>query len=163
LNTTLHNFFPEKYGGKIMVEITCEPIQRCNRDQEVYKGLLASDLAFVTRMAPYTAPEILPRLQGSAVGAAKQCTGGKNGTLCGSHWYPSESDVGDTEHQMSATSLFTSNLIAFHNQEAPETNNATSTEAPSPTSTADVNDATRLSKSSLGGFIALMLSISGLI
>ncbi|CAG8283169.1 unnamed protein product [Penicillium salamii] len=113
LNTTLNNFFPEQYGGNIMVEIACEPRDVCDTNQEYFKGLLASDLASVTILAPYTAPQIRPKLQGSAIGAAKQCTGGADQTLCGQRWYPSPWESADLETQLSATSLFTSNLVAF--------------------------------------------------
>ncbi|PYH99844.1 mannan endo-1,6-alpha-mannosidase [Aspergillus ellipticus CBS 707.79] len=114
LNTTFTTFFPEKYGGKIMSEITCEPLELCDNSEDTYKGLLAGDLTFVSLVAPYTYSEILPHLQGSASGAAKQCTGGTNETLCGRRWYQTTWDgTSSMEEEMSATSIFTSNLVAF--------------------------------------------------
>ncbi|PWY88204.1 mannan endo-1,6-alpha-mannosidase [Aspergillus heteromorphus CBS 117.55] len=114
LNTTFTNFFPEKYGGMIMSEALCEPAEDCNTSEETYKGLLAGDLAFVSVVAPYTASEIIPRLQGSASGAAKQCSGGSNETLCGRRWYQTTWDgSADMEEQMSATSIFASNLVVY--------------------------------------------------
>lgn len=101
-----------------MVEITCEVRDLCNRNEQTFKGLLASDLASATLLAPYTAQEILPKLQGSAVGAAKQCIGGVDQNVCGQKWYPSAWDgSADLETQMSATSLFTANLGAFSDGE----------------------------------------------
>ncbi|PWY75264.1 glycosyl hydrolase family 76 protein [Aspergillus sclerotioniger CBS 115572] len=117
LNTTFSTFFPEKYGGNIMSEVTCEPTHVCNDAESTYKGLLAGDLAFVSVVAPYTASEILPRLQGSAVGAAKQCSGGDSGTVCGQRWYQSTWDGwSGIEESMSATSIITSTLVAYKEQ-----------------------------------------------
>ncbi|KAJ5594488.1 glycosyl hydrolase family 76 protein [Penicillium hispanicum] len=114
LNTSFTNFFPEKYGGKIMSEVTCESQDLCNRNEELFKGLFAQDLSFVTLLAPHTASDILPRLQDSAIGAAKQCSGGTNNTLCGLHWYKDTWDgTSSREEQLIATSLFTANLVTF--------------------------------------------------
>lgn len=100
-----------------MSEVLCEPSQVCNDAEITYKGLLAGDLTFVSVVAPYTASEILPRLQGSAAGAAKQCSGGDSGTVCGVRWYQSTWDGwSGFEEEMSATSIFTSNLVAYKNQ-----------------------------------------------
>ncbi|KAJ5779891.1 Six-hairpin glycosidase [Penicillium paradoxum] len=173
LNTTFHKFFPDKYGGKIMVEISCEATRVCSRSQEIFKGLLASELAFVTRMVSYIASEILPRLQGSAIGAAKQCTGGPNGTLCGRRWYQSEWDgTADIEEQISATSLFTSNLVAFQHlniatqktSTSAQNTSSTATGTQSPTSTTPkVDSGTHRLRSPLGAVLALMVSISSLV
>lgn len=130
LNSTFHTFFPEKFGGKIMSEVMCEPVATCSSDQDSFKGHLASDLSFTTLVAPYTASDIMPRLKASAVGAAKQCTGGSNHTLCGRRWYQSKWDgSANMAEQMSATSIFTSNLVAFKQARDPATEDTTSNAA----------------------------------
>lgn len=100
-----------------MSEVMCEPRGVCSSDDDISKGLLASDLTFTTLVAPYTASDIIPRLKASAVGAAEQCTGGSNHTLCGRRWYESKWDgSASMAEQMSATSIFTSNLATFQDQ-----------------------------------------------
>lgn len=127
-----------------MTEAICEPNMVCKESQNLYKGIFASDLAFVTLAAPYTASDIIPRLQESASAAAQQCVGGNNHTLCGQRWYNTTWDgTANMESQMSATSLFASNLVVFKNQ-APATeatasnttvSNSTETTASTTTST----------------------------
>jgi len=106
-------FFPSKYGGNIMSEVSCEVNQLCNYDQPSFKAYLSSWMAFTTQMVPWTHDKILPKLQGSAVGAAKQCSGAPlSGNTCGRRWWQStwdgEQGVGE---EMSALSVFGSNLI----------------------------------------------------
>lgn len=96
-----------------MSETACESEDICNSSEDIYKGLLASDLLFVSIVAPYTAENITSRLRGSAVAAAKSCTGGNNNTLCGQRWYAPKWDgtatMGD---QMSAVNIFTATLAS---------------------------------------------------
>ncbi|KAJ5110945.1 endo mannanase GH76 family [Penicillium argentinense] len=140
LFNTSQIFFPEKYGGKIMSEVTCEPQELCN-DEILFKGLFAQDLSLIAQVAPYTESNIIPLLQGSAVAAAKSCTGGTNDDLCGIKWYKSEYDGrSGFEQQLSATSILMTNMIAFGKQ-APATQataskpaSGTSTGSPSSTS-----------------------------
>ncbi|GLB04947.1 hypothetical protein AtubIFM57258_010974 [Aspergillus tubingensis] len=114
LNSTFETFFPAKFGGEIMSEVLCEPANVCNDNEITFKGLLAESLTLTSMLAPYTSSDILPRLQGSAVGAAKQCSGGSSNTTCGQHWYKSSWDGTEgIEEEMSATSIFTSNLVAY--------------------------------------------------
>lgn len=77
-------------------------------------------------LAPQTTSKVLPLLQGSAVAAAKACTGGDNGTECGSAWYKNKYD-GSTglAQDLTATSLFTANLVAFEKQAPGTQANAT--------------------------------------
>lgn len=114
LNSTFETFFPAKFGGEIMSEVLCEPANVCNDNEITFKGLLAESLTLTSMLAPYTSSDILPRLQGSAVGAAKQCSGGSSKTTCGQHWYKSSWDGTEgIEEEMSATSIFASNLVAY--------------------------------------------------
>lgn len=113
LTKTFQVFFPAKYGGNIMSEVACEINQLCNYDQPSFKAYLAAWMAFTTQMVPWTRDSILPKLQASAVGAAKQCVGAPlSGNTCGRRWYQASWDgqqgVGE---EMSALSVFGSNLI----------------------------------------------------
>ncbi|KAJ5610722.1 mannan endo-1-6-alpha-mannosidase [Penicillium lagena] len=114
LQTTFDTLFPKAYGGNIMSETACEAEDICNSSEDIYKGLLASDLLFVSIVAPYTAESITSRLRGSAVAAAKSCTGGNNNTLCGQRWYNSTWDGTATiEDQMSAVNILTAALASY--------------------------------------------------
>ncbi|CAI7678787.1 unnamed protein product [Penicillium pancosmium] len=142
LNTS-QDFFPEKYGGKILSEITCEPLEICDTSQILFKGLFAQDLAVIAQVAPYTESDILPLLQGSATAAAKSCTGGKNDDLCGIKWYTSKYDGSEgLEQQISATALFVANLINFDQkalvtESTAKNSNSSSTTGGSPSSTSN--------------------------
>lgn len=121
LNVTLDKFFPTKYGGEIMSEITCEPKEVCNNNEIIFKGLLSMWLAFTALIVPSTYDSILPKLQGSAVAAAKACTGHNNNT-CGVRWYTEKWDGwSGLEEQMSVTSILAANLISMEGDMAPVT------------------------------------------
>ncbi|PYH45964.1 glycoside hydrolase family 76 protein [Aspergillus saccharolyticus JOP 1030-1] len=114
LEISFDRFYPEKYGSLILSEALCEPLEVCNREQDLYKGIFASDLTFASLVAPYMSSGVSSRLQALAVGAAKQCTGGNNQTLCGRRWYSDEWDGTDKRwEQLSATSIVFSNLARF--------------------------------------------------
>ncbi|KAJ6446824.1 glycoside hydrolase family 76 protein [Purpureocillium lavendulum] len=76
----------------IMTEVACESVNRCNLDQQSFKAYLSRWLAAITKWAPHTYDVVMPYLRASAVAAAKQCTGGKNGRLCGLKWTTGEFD-----------------------------------------------------------------------
>ncbi|KAE8153813.1 glycosyl hydrolase family 76-domain-containing protein [Aspergillus avenaceus] len=117
LNTTWRNFFPEEYGGNIMRE-PCEPqlpqVTPCDGNQSTFKSLVTAWLALTTTIMPYTVDVIMPKLQGSAIGAAKQCSGPSPDKKCGQRWYLDEYDgtTGLREH-MCALSVFTANMLPF--------------------------------------------------
>lgn len=97
-----------------MQEVACEPQVSCNNDQPSFKAYLSRWMAATTQMAPFTTQDIMPKLQASAQGAAKQCSGAPNGgTTCGRTWNTATWDgklgVGE---QMSALSIIQSNLIS---------------------------------------------------
>lgn len=117
LNKSTSLFFPKQYGGNILTEFACEQQELCNTYQMAMKGSFAEILSSVAILAPQTTSKILPLLQGSAIAAAKSCTGGANGTECGNQWYRSKYD-GSTgmAQDLSATGLFTANLVAFEKQ-----------------------------------------------
>ena len=96
-----------------MLEYECEEKEICNNNEILYKGIFMRDLALVSTVAPYTMDDILPRLQGSASAAAEACTGESNDT-CGVRWYTEKYDgEKGMEEELSATSVFTANLVAF--------------------------------------------------
>lgn len=80
---------PEK---NIMTEVACESVNRCNIDQQSFKAYLSRWLAAAILWAPDTHDVIMPLLQSSAIAAAKQCTGGENGRMCGLRWNQDEWD-----------------------------------------------------------------------
>ncbi|KAL8808646.1 MAG: hypothetical protein Q9200_004162 [Gallowayella weberi] len=110
-------FFPPQLDngkGNIMQEVACEPQQSCNYDQPSFKAYLSRWMAATTQIAPFTKEFIMPKLQDSAKGAAKQCSGAPNGgTTCGRTWNTATWDgklgVGE---QMSALSVIQANLIS---------------------------------------------------
>lgn len=70
----------------VMSEVSCEPVALCNVDQQSFKAYLARWMAVTTKWAPRTFDRIMPLLRTSAVAAARQCTGGNNGRMCGMRW-----------------------------------------------------------------------------
>jgi len=112
LNHTQSVFFPDEYGGKTMVEYACEPGNTCNPDQRSFKAYLARWLAVSIQLAPFTANQITPWLQTSALDAARICTGAADDPTCGRQWYIATNDgTQDIGNQMAAMSIVQSNLI----------------------------------------------------
>jgi mannan endo-1,6-alpha-mannosidase len=107
-----------------MQEVACEPLNTCDRNMICYKGFLATWLAFTALVAPYTYPDILPKLQYSGQAAGKACTGGSDGTQCGITWVTGKFD-GNTglEEEMAVLGAFSANMIAF--QPAPPLTSST--------------------------------------
>lgn len=97
-----------------MQEVACEPQVSCNNDQPSFKAYLSRWMAATTQIAPFTTNFIMPKLQASAQGAAKQCSGAPNGgTTCGRTWntpvWDGKQGIGE---QMSALSVIQANLIS---------------------------------------------------
>lgn len=115
---TSGQFYPTKdyngAAGNILVEITCEPIDKCDRNQITFKAYFSSWLAFLTTIVPGSSDTILPKLKTSAQAAVKTCTAGTEGTLCGTKWYKQAAD-GTTglEQQMAVLGVLNANLIPF--------------------------------------------------
>jgi mannan endo-1,6-alpha-mannosidase len=84
LENAISKFF--KSPKNILYEPACEATQTCNTDQTAFKGFLAQYLGYVSQMAPYTAPQILPLLANSAVAAGATCTGQGAGMTCSMQW-----------------------------------------------------------------------------
>jgi mannan endo-1,6-alpha-mannosidase len=109
---TLQTFF-RKESGFVMEDVTCEPREICNNNEVLFKGLLSTWLSYIALVVPTTYDLIMPKLQTSAVAAAKSCTGNNNNT-CGVQWYKSQWD-GWTgmEEQISVSQVFSANLLPF--------------------------------------------------
>lgn len=83
----------------------------CDRNRDMFKGFLSSWLTFTATIAPYTASDIIPKIHRSAIGAARQCLGGRS---CGRQWNEDDWDGSATmESDMSALSVFSSSMVAF--------------------------------------------------
>lgn len=80
-------FSPFDNATNIMYEPACETVSTCNTDQQSFKAYLGRFLAKTAILAPYTASSINTFLRASAAGAAKSCSGGRDGVTCGSKWY----------------------------------------------------------------------------
>ncbi|XMA07222.1 hypothetical protein WAI453_000013 [Rhynchosporium graminicola] len=119
LNSTFNTFFPQD----IAYEVACEPKLSCTTDMFSFKAYVTRWLAATALLAPFTRPLILPKLKTSAVAAAKQCSGGANGRMCGVSW--SKGDVWDgtsgVGQQMAAMSVVFTNLLALEDIAPPLT------------------------------------------
>ncbi|RAH84822.1 mannan endo-1,6-alpha-mannosidase [Aspergillus japonicus CBS 114.51] len=152
LNVTFDTFFPTKYGGNVMSEITCEPTEVCNRDEIIFKGLLSNWLAFTAMLVPSTYSRILPKLQGSAEGAAASCTGYSNSS-CGVRWNSTWDGWSGLEEQMSVVNVFVASLLPYiSSSETPRTasTGGNSTGDPSAGTSDDTNDEETLSTITTG-------------
>lgn len=100
----LKHFFP----NGIAVEPACESRDTCTTDMQSFKGYIHRWYATTTKVAPFTAEQILPVLQTSAQAAIKSCTGGDNGRQCGFVWTTGTFDgklgVGEQMNVIGATS-----------------------------------------------------------
>ncbi|THW49650.1 mannan endo-1,6-alpha-mannosidase [Aureobasidium pullulans] len=112
-----HVFFTDQgntgAGGQVMFEVACEPNNNCNIDQLSFKAYLSRWMAASTKVAPWLYDEIKPYLMASAAAAALSCSGGDDGTTCGTKWW--NNGVWDGAYgvgqQMSALEVIQSNLI----------------------------------------------------
>nr|OQO25421.1 hypothetical protein B0A51_06504 [Rachicladosporium sp. CCFEE 5018] len=100
----------------IMYEVSCEinfaPSKGiCNTDQHSFKAYLSRWYAATTKLAPWTAPTILPLLRSSATAAAAACSGGSDGVTCPSRWWMEWDGEYGVGQQMSALEVIQSNLI----------------------------------------------------
>jgi len=83
-------FKPFENSTDIMYEWACETGEsgrHCNLDQQSFKAYLSRFMAKTALMAPFTKDTITKHLTASAIGAAKSCSGGADGSTCGSKWY----------------------------------------------------------------------------
>lgn len=123
---TSEQFYPTKsFGsddGSVLVEITCESIEKCDRNQRTFKAYFSSWLAWATLIVPGISDTIMPKLQTSAVAATSTCV--KDGTLCGIQWYKKTSDGTDgLEQQMAVLGVLNANMVPLKNKSPFSANN----------------------------------------
>lgn len=115
--TSSREFYPTQGfdgdGGTILSDITCEPVDKCNRNEILFKAFYSTWLAFMSTIVPDTLQLVLPRLQTSATAAAKTCTGGSDGTLCGIAWYTQTFDTPGLEQEVAVLGGLTAAMVNF--------------------------------------------------
>ena len=134
LLSSMSVFFTQEVGNDqntstftgIMSEVACETTDTCTTDSHTYKALAAQWMGETMQVAPFTTDTILGYLQSSAQGAARQCSGGPNGTTCGTLWrdarYDGKTGLGQ---ELSALNVFLANLAL--NSSAPTTSSSGTT------------------------------------
>lgn len=102
-----------------------------------FKAYLSRWMAASTKVAPWLFDQMQPYLAASAKAAAASCSGGEDGTTCGTKWYPATSDAATVwdgaygvGQQMSALEAIQSNLIT--QVSGPVTNNTGGTSQGNP-------------------------------
>lgn len=106
-------FFFKGDENDIMTEVQCESTGSCNTDQQSFKAYFSRWLANVVTWYPESAETIMPLLRSSSKAAAKQCTGGDNGRMCGLKWTDNgkwDGSVG-LGQQMAALEASIANLV----------------------------------------------------
>jgi len=172
MDTTFRTFF---INQDVIEDITCEPIEICNNNEILFKGLTVSWLAYTALLIPSLYDKIIPMLESSAAGCAASCTGNSNNT-CGVSWYEFQWD-GWTgmEEQISASQMFSNMLVKYYNtwEKAPLTDKTGGSSASNPNAglgegstdmpvlppitTGDQAGAGILTVVFVGGWIALMV------
>ena len=106
-------FFIPEYGG--VISYPCEASGQCYKDANwpLFKGLTVSWLADIALIIPSLKEKILPKLQVSAEGAAKSCTGnGQN--LCGNRWWYGRYDGQNSmENAISGSQMMSAIMLKF--------------------------------------------------
>jgi len=169
LANTFSKFFTNP--ANILFEPACEVTQTCNTDQTSFKGFLASYLAYVSQMAPYTAAQIYPYLATSAIAAGATCSGVGAGMTCSMQWTLGHYDgrergVGE---QLSLLNVVNSNLVKFTGAPVTHDSGGTSVGDPNAGSTGNpvigsVTPATTGDKALAGvltGSCAILLGLGG--
>ena len=114
----------------IMIEIARKPEDSRNYDQPMDKGLAAQRIGANMLVTPFTITSISTLVQRSAQGAADQCSGGIEGTICGQEWSKTDYDGrSGLRQELSALNVVLANLAV--NAPAPVAANATSPQSPS--------------------------------
>jgi mannan endo-1,6-alpha-mannosidase len=106
-------FSPFPNASNVMYEAACEPYETCNTDQQSFKAYMSRWLAKTSVLAPFTAVNIQPMLEASALAAAASCSGGADGVTCGTKWYTNAWDgTWGAGQQLSALEVVQALLIA---------------------------------------------------
>ena len=114
MGTLFEKFFTKK-NNYIMSDYYCETQEMCNNNEVLFKGLVHSWLANTALLIPSLFDEILAKLQSSAIGASKSCTGYGNNT-CGVRWALEKWDnqIG-MEKEISASNAFSVLMLKWMN------------------------------------------------
>lgn len=123
---------------KVMSEVACESVHLCDNDQLSFKAYLARWMAAATKWAPWIYEAVKPLLDSSAVAAARQCTGGTNGRMCGLIWANNNGQWDGTTgvgQQMAAMEVVLATMIK--NLTSPVTNSTGGTSVGNPSAGAN--------------------------
>jgi len=129
-------FKPYDNATDIMFEQACETGEtgrHCNLDQQSFKAYMSRFMAKTAVMAPFTKDTITKYLKTSAIGAAKACSGGADGSICGSKWYTGAWDGTSGVGQQLAALEVTQALLMLKKGTLPAKNNV---EKPQPSTSA---------------------------
>lgn len=116
---TSDQFFPKSGDNQIISDITCEPINKCDRNQKTFKAYFTSWLGFMSLIVPTEiTADVMARFKVSAVAAGQQCSGGSDGKHCGIRWTKKAEWDGTTglEQQMSVLGVLNANMVPFKAQ-----------------------------------------------
>ncbi|KAJ5675391.1 hypothetical protein N7462_008288 [Penicillium macrosclerotiorum] len=141
---TSAQFYPTKGynndGGNVLVEITCEAVDKCDRNQITFKAYFTSWLAFLTTIVPGTSDQFMPKFKTSAQAAIKTCTAGSDGNLCGIKWYEQATDSSTgLEQQMAVLGVLNAVMVPFKGQ-APLTSDTGGTSKSNPSAGTNSSD-----------------------
>jgi len=113
---TSEQFFPKSGDHQIISDITCEPIDMCDRNQKTFKAYFTSWIGFMSLIVPTNVTaEVMGKFKASAVAAGQQCSGGSDGKHCGIRWtMKSEWDgTMGLEQQMSVLGVLNAAMVPF--------------------------------------------------
>lgn len=113
---TSDQFFPTSGQNQIISDITCEAIEKCDRNQKTFKAYFTSWLGFMSLIVPAnTTAEVMAKFKISAVAAGQQCSGGSDGKHCGIRWTKRADWDGTSglEQQMSVLGVLNAVMVPF--------------------------------------------------
>lgn len=149
---------PNADKDNVLLEVACAPSGNCNTDQQAFRAILARALA-VSKDLDQTKVDTV--LKASAQGAAAACSGGSNGTACGSDWssgrYDGSTGLGQ---DLSALEIMLANIPSKATQTA---NSTSSSSSGGPSGTASGSGAAAASQTGTGDASSLMRSTLGLV
>ncbi|KGO43269.1 Six-hairpin glycosidase [Penicillium expansum] len=113
---TSNQFFPDSGGNQIISDITCEPINKCDRNQKTFKAYFTGWVGFMSLIVPANVTaEVMAKFKVSAVAAGQQCSGGSDGNHCGIRWTKKAEWDGTMglEQQMSVLGVLNAVMVPF--------------------------------------------------
>jgi mannan endo-1,6-alpha-mannosidase len=119
LMKTSDQFFPDSASNQVISDITCEPTNKCDRNQKTFKSYFTSWLGFMSLIVPTnTTAEMMARFKSSAVAAGQQCSGGTDGKHCGVRWTKRTEWDGSSglEQEMAVLGVLNAVMVPFSAQ-----------------------------------------------